>query len=92
MAKKKTFTVTWDSERVEKILEDHALGADGAHPPWNDTRDALILLIAGVRAEAIGWCWTEACSHYDRGNDPRNILVPDILERAILDLNPERGR
>jgi hypothetical protein len=42
--------------------------------------------IEGVRAEAIGWMHADACLTLDRGDDPRTVEVPFILERAKKDL------
>jgi len=42
--------------------------------------------IDGIRAEAIGWMHADACVTLDRGDDPRTVEVPDILERAKADL------
>ncbi len=53
--------------------------------------DELEKLLSGVRSDAIKHTWTEACSQYDKGMDPRNFEVPLLLEKAIADLNPERG-
>ena len=47
-------------------------------------------LVGDVRAEAVAHTWTEACSTYDRGMDPRNVTVPLLVSKAIADLNPER--
>ena len=47
-------------------------------------------LLGDVRAEAIQYTWTEACSQYDRGLDPRRFTVPQLVEKAREDLNPKR--
>lgn len=72
----------WDRERLLEIV--------CVNEDWGDGADAICELIAGVRAEAIGWTWTEACSQYDKGLDVRHQIMPDLLDRAVLDLNPER--
>lgn len=36
--------------------------------------------------EAIGWAHADACATLDRGEDPRQQEVPDLLERAYRDL------
>jgi len=74
----------WDRERVVKILEETyemeaVMGVD-----------ALVELVEGVRAEAIGWCWVEACNQYSRGMNPGDQNMPTLLDKALLDLNPER--
>lgn len=71
----------WDRERIVEIISDEG---------WANEVDDLEKLIEGVRAEAIGWCWTEACSQYDKGLDVRHQIMPDLLDKALLDLNPER--
>ena len=38
------------------------------------------------RAEAIGWTHADACSALDRGGEPRTQNVPEMYERAMLDL------
>lgn len=42
--------------------------------------------------EALGWMHAEACTTLDRGEDPRDTHVPELLERARRDLDrvPER--
>ena len=47
-------------------------------------------LLSEVRMEAIGYTWTEACSQYDRGMDPRNYTIPLLIEKAEEDLNPKQ--
>ncbi len=75
----------WDRERILKALEVYDVEAmQGV--------DALYELVTGVRAEAIGWCWAEACSQYDKGLDVRLQLVPELYAKALLDLNPERDK
>ena len=48
--------------------------------------DALEKYVEGVRAEAIGWTHTDACIDLDKGRDPRQKIVPEMLERAQVDL------
>ncbi len=50
--------------------------------------DRIEAFVTQARVQAIGWTWTEACSQYDKGLDPRNQEVPQLLERADADLNP----
>ena len=38
------------------------------------------------RAEAIGWTHADACTSLDRGDDPRIQNVPEMLQRAVVDL------
>ena len=42
--------------------------------------------IEGVRAEAIGWTHADACIHADKGEDYRLVNVPEILARALKNL------
>jgi len=37
--------------------------------------------------EAIGWAYADCCSALDKGKDPRETKMPDVLERAKKDLN-----
>jgi hypothetical protein len=48
--------------------------------------DKLEALVHGARIEALGWAIADACAALDAGRDPRQMLVPDILERALVDL------
>jgi len=45
--------------------------------------------IEQVRAEAIGWMHAEACTTFDRGDDPRLTNVPEMYQRALKDLEEE---
>lgn len=83
---------SWDRERIREAI----LNLEITVGPLETTeRDEivhqLVELLGSVRAEAIGWTWTEACSQHDRGMDPRNFEVPKLLEMANADLNPERS-
>ena len=41
--------------------------------------------------EGIGWTYAECCAALDRGEDPRQMEVPAMLERCERDLNiPEK--
>ena len=54
--------------------------------PTSRAYDALEKYIEGVRIEALGWSYADACVHLDKGEDYRQIEVPSILNRAIADL------
>src|SRR3990167_10271194 len=41
-----------------------------------------------ARYEAVGWCHAFCCASLDDGIDPRGIEVPDILEKAQQQLEP----
>lgn len=77
---------SWDSVRVEEIIGE----AIQSEQTYGEVANQLTELLGKVRAEAIGWTWTEACSQMDRGFDPRVIDVARMHERAKDDLNPER--
>ncbi len=83
--------ITYDRERVADIVNAMLDDPDklGIYPT---TRcfDKLEDLIGYVRTEAIAYAWTEACSQYDKGMDPRNFEIPLLVEKSIADLNPER--
>ena len=80
-----------DRERVVKIIDKMLDDARrrGIYQT-DECIDELEKLIAEVRTEAVGYTWTEACSQYDRGMDPRNFTVPLLMEKADADLNPEK--
>ena len=77
---------TWDRERVALIL----LEAIEVDDNIGQAIDQLTELLGSVRAEAIGWTWTEACNQHSRGLDPRRTEIPSLLPRAKDDLNPDR--
>ena len=37
--------------------------------------------------EALGWAHAEFCTALDKGEDPRDIVVPEMLDRAMKDLS-----
>ncbi len=84
----------WDKERLVEIVV--GVGKDENFTPLQIATygtavvDKLEKLIEGVRAEAIGWTWVEACSQYNKGLNPGDQLMPNLLAHADLDLNPER--
>jgi hypothetical protein len=84
---------TWDEERAWKIIntafEEITAGKRGSVDEFSCAKD-LVELLGSVRAETIGWTWTEACSQHDRGMDVRRQEIPALLEKARADLNPER--
>ncbi len=84
-------TIRYDRERVvtiiDKMLEDAK--RRGIYQTDECIED-LELLLGAVRSEAVAHTWTEACSHYDRGMDPRNITIPILIERVVGELNPVR--
>lgn len=86
----------WDKERLVEILVQ--AGKDTNLSPFQISEygtaavEPMEKLIDAVRAEAIGWTWAEACSQHDKGLDVRRQLVPELYEKALLDLNPERDK
>lgn len=84
----------WDKERLVEILiqagKDRNLPAILISEYGSAVVEPLEKMIEGVRAEAIGWCWAEACSQYSKGLNPGDQIVPALLDKALLDLNPER--
>jgi hypothetical protein len=48
--------------------------------------DELEKYIRSVRVEALGWAYADACTTLDRGQDYREIEVPSIIKRALIDL------
>jgi hypothetical protein len=84
---------TWDEERAWQIIntafEEITSGQTGAVGKFQCAKD-LVDLLGSVRAEAVGWTWTEACSQHDRGMDVRRYEVPLLLDKVKEDLNPER--
>ena len=82
---------TYDRERVVAIVNEML---DDPNPigiyPTTKCFDKLTDLLSSVRAETVEWAWTEACSQYDRGMDPRRFERSLLLAKATADLNPER--
>ncbi len=83
----------WDRERVVGILDKMLDNArrKGIYQ-MEECTDELEKLVGDVRAEAVAQTWTEACSQYDRGMDPRRYTVPQLVEKLKADLNPERDK
>ncbi len=81
----------YDRERVTKIVDKMLDDARrrGIYQT-DECINELEKLLGEVRAEAMGYTWTEACSQYDRGMDPRNYTIPLLIEKANEDLNPKR--
>ena len=77
--------MTWDEERIQKILASIDDGLD-LHKAFEE----LTELVVEVRTEAIGWTWADACHTHAMGLDPCRIEVPSVHSRALADLNPER--
>lgn len=81
----------YDQERVTKILDK--MLDDARRKGIYQTEECikeLTELLKEVRNEAMGYTWTEACSQYDRGMDPRNYTIPLLIGKANEDLNPKR--
>ena len=84
---------SYDRERVVAIVQKMLDGAHraGIYQP-DECLNELEKLVGNVRKEAVAHTWTEACSHYDRGMDPRNVTIPMLVSRVIAELNPERDK
>ena len=54
--------------------------------PTSDAYNALETYIESVRMKAIGWTHADACIHMDKDINYRKIEIPEILERAKIDL------
>jgi hypothetical protein len=57
--------------------------------PTSVAYDELEAYVAEVRVEALGWMLADCCVFLDKGDDPRKRNVPEILERALIDLAVE---
>jgi len=42
--------------------------------------------IDAARWEAIGWAYADCCVSLDKGEDPRQNEMPEVLARARIDL------
>lgn len=84
----------WDKERLTEIVVQAGKEAGLSPIHLSALGTALVepleTMIDEVRAEAVGWTWTEACSQHDKGLDVRLQNVPALYSKALLDLNPER--
>ena len=78
-----------DKDRTEicKIISE-MLDNPNEHEiyPTSTAYTKLEHYIEGVRAEAIGWAHADACVALDKGDDPRLQNVPEMLDRAEMDL------
>lgn len=79
----------YDRERLIEIVHEVVYGDRPDMYRVEKCYDQLEELLGSVRAEAVGHTWTEACSQYDKGMDPRLFEMPLLLKKAIADLNPE---
>ena len=55
--------------------------------PTSTAYSKLELYIEGERMQAIGWAHADACIALDKGKDYRDKYVPEILNRAKIDLD-----
>lgn len=46
--------------------------------------------LKGKVIQAIGWAYADCCAELDSGGDPRTMKMPDVLERAMVDLEIEK--
>jgi hypothetical protein len=79
--------MTKDRTKIVQIMSDMLDNPDeyGIYPT-TIAYDLLERLVEGARMEGIGWAYAEACATLDKGEDIRDTLVPDMLERARVDL------
>ncbi len=86
----------WDKERLVEIVTEAGKEANFSAIQVSEFGTRVVagfeVLLEAVRAEAIGWTWAEACSQHDKGLDVRRQNVPELYEKAKLDLNPERDK
>lgn len=77
-----------DRKEICRIISDmfDNVNVDGIYPT-STAYARLEHYLQGVRAEAIGWAHADACAALDKGDDPRLQEVPDILRRAMHDLD-----
>lgn len=54
--------------------------------PTGVAYDKLEALVSNARSEAIGWTHADCCCDLDRGEDPREKIVPGMLARCKVDL------
>lgn len=54
--------------------------------PTTEAYNKLEALVHGARVEAIGWAHADACVDLDAARDPRQKIVPEMLDRAMADL------
>jgi len=81
--------MTWDEERIRAILQSKYFRM---HQRKEFSVTEIQQLVTDVRAEAIDWTWTVARQQYAQGRDPNRQPMPELLERALTDLNPERDK
>ncbi len=76
-----------DRTKICKIISEMLDNPDenGIYPT-STAYTKLELYIEAQRFEAIGWTYADACVTLDKGEDPRLQNVPNILERAKIDL------
>ena len=77
-----------DRTKICNIISD-MLDSPDKHGiyPTSTAYTRLELYIERVRMEAIGWTYAYACLALDRGDDPRTIEVPQIVEDAKANLS-----
>ena len=81
--------MTWDEERILLLLQTKFFRIPSRR---RNTVAEIEKLVAEIRTEAIGWTWTIACQQHAQGRDPNKQPMPELLEMASADLNPERDK
>jgi len=79
-----------DSDRSEicRIISEMLDNPDknGIYPTTK-AYDDLKEFVQSVRVKAIGWTHADDCCDLDKGMDPRDKEVPQMLQRALFDLD-----
>ncbi len=82
--------MTWDEERIRDFLQLKFFRTANRH---KFTVKIIQNLVENVRNEANAWTWEQACQQHAMGLDPnRTKAKPDLFEKALADLNPERDK
>lgn len=80
-----------DREEICKIMSDMLDNPDDSGVyPTSTAYTRLEHYIEMQRIEALGWMHGFCCLSLDNGSDPRIENVPDIIEKAINNLNGRR--
>lgn len=72
------------SEIISEMLDNP--GENGLYPTGN-AYDRLEAYIEQVRILALGWMHADCCSLLDHDLDPRDMIVPSTLQRALKNLD-----
>jgi len=73
---------------ISKMLDNP--DGSGIYPTstaYTELERLIVHLVVKRVFEAIGWCYSWACTELDSGNDPRTSDVSEMLEKAKRDLS-----